>query len=288
MPRLGNRLIIAAGLGTLLSVGSLVVEEILQRAGKPHYDTIVDNLVVGVIGALLAFVWATLLVERESHRRAAEALRHEAVLEERNRMAREIHDTLAQGLTGVLLQLTAAQEEMAEDTEKARARLRRAHELGRESLAEVRRSLWAIRPPELKEGGLGRALSALAERLMTEPEPVIRCSLRGAPVSLPPDVEHQFLRIGQEAMTNAVKHAQARKVSVELSYNPDGITLTVQDDGQGFNPEVAGNDQGFGLRGLQERAQRIGANVTVESQTGRGTRVIAALPLEAITSRNNT
>jgi signal transduction histidine kinase len=288
MQKLGNRLIIATGLGTLLTLGSYVVEQALQRAGKPHYDTLIDNLLVGIIGALLAFVWATLLAERESRRRFAEAMRLEAVTEERNRLAREIHDTLAQGLTGVLLQLEATQFELAEDTEAAQARLQRAQKLARESLAEVRRSLWAMRPQALEQGGLGNALSVLAERLMTDPKSAIQCSLHGTPVPLPPEVEHQFMRIGQEAMTNAVKHARAKKVSVELRYTPSQVTLVVQDDGRGFDPEAPSDGHGFGLRGMQERAGHMGAELTVHSQPGMGTRVVATLPLPTPTPQLNT
>jgi signal transduction histidine kinase len=195
-----------------------------------------------------------------------------AVLEERNRLAREIHDTLAQGFTGIVIQLEAAEDTLAEDEkEAALAHLARARELARDSLAEARRSVQALRPLALERDDLPGALRRSVEQLTAGTAISIEVVISGLPVTLSEQVENELLRIGQEAVNNAVKHAGATAVMVELSYETNGVTLMIQDNGRGFDSHQPA--PGFGLAGMRERANRIGAEIMIDSQPGGGTTV---------------
>jgi PAS domain S-box-containing protein len=218
--------------------------------------------------------------------RLAEQEQQNAVLHERNRMAREIHDTLAQGFTGIGLQLEAAEWEVSRAPDKALARLARARDLARQSLQEARRSVWALQPEALLHGDLPSVLRGHAEQMThgTAVKAEVRTS--GSVCLLPPEVETHLLRIGLEALTNALKHARASRVVIDLTYEPERVRLSVRDDGQGFDPEalVPSNGTnsgggGFGLRAMRERAARIGAEWTISSQPGVGTEVAVIVPL---------
>jgi PAS domain S-box-containing protein len=208
-----------------------------------------------------------------TERKRAEEARQTAVLEERTRMAREIHDTLAQAFTGILLQLGAAERVLAEVPEQGQAHLRTIGDLAREGLAEARRSVQALRPQALEQGDLAGALARMVEQLNTQPDTQITFRLGGSARPLPPAVADHLLRMGQEAITNALRHAQASQIGVELTFGDAELTLRVTDDGRGFAGDIAPRPGHFGLTGMQERAGLIGAQLTVESQPGCGTRV---------------
>ncbi len=198
----------------------------------------------------------------------------EAVHEDRTRIARELHDTLEQELTGIAVQLDAVSDRLADSPPTAATALGTARALLRHTRTEARRSVWDLRAALLEEGDLGVALTATAAQLEGGPE--IRVSVEGAPRRLAASVENNLLRIGTEAMTNAVKHAAARSVAVRLVFGTDEILLEVRDDGKGFDASrsttlAAGH---FGWLGIRERAERIGAKLQIESQPGRGTRVV--------------
>jgi signal transduction histidine kinase len=211
--------------------------------------------------------------------RLAERSRQMAVLEERNRLAHEIHDTLAQGFTGIVVQLEAAEEVLSADAALAQPHLDRARRLARESLAEARRSVRALRPQALEQGSLSQALAHLVELMTGVTAVQTEFRLQGQPRPLAPDVEDNLLRIGQEALTNAFKHAQASHIQVELAFEPEQVCLSVEDNGLGFNP-AALIDHGFGLAGLRWRAAQIGGQLTVESQPGIGTNIVCQVKLE--------
>jgi signal transduction histidine kinase len=208
-----------------------------------------------------------------TERKRAEEARQTAVLEERSRMAREIHDTLAQAFTGILLQLGAAERVLADAPAQGQAHLQTAGDLAREGLAEARRSVQALRPQALEHEDLAAALKRMTEQLSTEPSTPITFRLTGAPRRLPAEVADHLLRMGQEALTNALRHAQASQIGVELTFAAEELRLCVTDDGRGFAREVPPRKGSFGLTGMQERAGLIGAQLTVESQPGCGTRV---------------
>jgi PAS domain S-box-containing protein len=213
------------------------------------------------------------IVERER----AEAREHQVVVEERTRIAREIHDTLAQGLTGIIIQLEAAEDVLLEVPEVARHHVLRARSLARESLAEARRSVWALRPLALGTDDLGYAFLHLVHKLAEGVKIPIRFILQGVLHSLSQDLEHHLLRIGQEALTNALRHAQASEIVVTLTCGEDFIELVVEDDGEGFNHDL--ESQGMGLQGMQERADSLGGALTINSPPGEGTRVGVRVPL---------
>lgn len=215
----------------------------------------------------------------ENERLAAEAAQT-ATLAERNRIARELHDTIAQGLTALAMQLDAAQRAFERDPERARARLARAHELARETLGDVRRSVWILAAPLAAEDDLGQALADLARRF--EQRTGIATSYRPGdrPLALSTEQNSQILRVVQEALQNIEKHARAQHVAIEVQIDAQSVTVAVADDGVGFSPEqVAPRDDGtgFGLISLRERARLAGAELRLASAPGQGTRVEVTL-----------
>jgi signal transduction histidine kinase len=206
-------------------------------------------------------------------KRAEEA----SILEERNRIAREIHDTLAQALTGVIVHMEVAKAVVPEDS-KARNHLIQAHNLARDGLAEARRSVWSLRPQVLEQGSLSQALESLVHGLTVGTPIKGQCTIEETRYPLPSDVETNLLRIAQEAFVNALKHAHANAVQVELTFGSQAVSLCVRDNGRGFHPELP-RGKGFGLVGMRERIQSLGGRLTIASQPGQGTEVIAVVPL---------
>ncbi len=197
----------------------------------------------------------------------------EAVHEDRTRIARELHDTLEQELTGIAVQLDAVSDRLPDSPPAAATALATARALLRHTRTEARRSVWDLRAALLDEGDLGSALQETARHLGSSPE--IRVEVEGPPRRLAAAVENNLLRIGTEAMTNAVKHAQARRIAVRLEFAPREVVLEIGDDGRGFDASrsttlAAGH---FGWLGIRERAERIGGTLAVQSAPGAGTRV---------------
>ena len=215
-------------------------------------------------------------------RRQAEAARAKAevaILEERNRMAREIHDTLAQGFTGILLQLEAA-EAAVEAGLPIEPYLGRARDLARFGLGEARRSVLALRPLALEENGLEQALQQLAGRSSVEGALTCEFSAAGAVRRLHADLELALFRIAQEAVGNAIKHAKATRVWIELAFEPHLVRLSVEDDGVGLTKAPGETARaGYGLVLMQERAQQLGGTLAVESRPGAGAKVTVTVPL---------
>jgi signal transduction histidine kinase len=213
--------------------------------------------------------------------RLAEQGQRAAVLAERNRMAREIHDTLSQGLTGIIVQLEAADdvlEESPEETLSVREHLARAGALARESLAEARRSVYDLRPQVLEHESLPAAIAHTVHTMTTGTTVQADFSLVGGYRQLPIEVEEHVLRISQQALTNILQHAQAHAVHVELAFAVQEIRLVIQDDGRGLD-YTNKNDHGFGLIGMQQRAEQIGGQLTMASHAGHGTTITVTVPL---------
>lgn len=211
--------------------------------------------------------------------RLAEQSRQSAVLGERNRITREIHDTLAQAFTGILLQVGVAQRIAKEQPEEAWTLVKRVGELAREGLAEARRSVWALLPEALESRDLANALMRSVEQMTAGADPQTTARIVGTPRSLPPEVGMNLLRIGQEALTNALRHANAQKILVELAFEAHQIRLRVQDDGRGFNLHQQADRDGFGLISMRQRAEHIGGWLTFTSSLGQGAEVIVQVPL---------
>ena len=204
--------------------------------------------------------------------------RQSAVTAERNRMARDIHDTLAQGFTGVIVQLEAVEEAMSRNQAvKASGHLDRAGELARESLREARRSVQALRPQALEEKQLSEALKDLIERMTSGTTVHAEFTLQGEQQKLPPEWETNLLRIGQEVLTNVLRHARASEFNVLLVFDGREIRLDLRDNGCGFDPQR--RHEGFGLQGMRERAEGMGGQLTIQSAAGKGTAISIVLPV---------
>ena len=204
-----------------------------------------------------------------------------AVLAERNRLAREIHDTLAQGFTGISVQLESVAEMMGDSSAEARIHLDRARSLARSSLAEARRSVWNLRSQALENCDLPAALSNIARQLTTGTNVEALLEVHGASHPLADVVENNLLLIAREALANAIKHARPNRVLIELSYDQQRLRLQVEDDGCGFDIAAAAgsaNGRGFGLISMRERADQIKGGLIVDSEQGRGTKVSVTVP----------
>jgi signal transduction histidine kinase len=224
--------------------------------------------------------------------RLLEERQRSAVVAERTRFAREIHDTLAQGFTGIVQQLNAAEVRLDADPAAARAHLARARGLARESLDEARRSVRGLRPGPLAGGDLLAAMAHIGEQLTTGAGIRFSSHLEGAPYALSDEVEAHLLRIGQEAMTNAVRHARPASIEIHLRYLPHATALEIADDGCGIAalprtvaaaPADGASDGadggGCGLRNMTERARQLGGELAIDSAPARGTRVLATIPI---------
>ncbi|MDZ7950748.1 AAA family ATPase [Nostoc sp. DedQUE09] len=204
-----------------------------------------------------------------------------SILEERNRMAREIHDTLAQAFTGVLVHMGAISRLVKTNPEAIQSHIKTVRDLARSGLTEARRSVAALRPQLLEEGNLWTALERFVSSMQFSTETRLICEIVGTPYALPPDTENNLLRIGQEAFTNAVKYAHANEIRIELVYESTQCFLRIRDDGQGFEVNSTTLSQGFGLLGMSERAEHIGAHLSIDSQLKQGTEVIVSVHREA-------
>src|SRR5256885_63843 len=212
----------------------------------------------------------------------AEQRRHAVLLEERTRMARDIHDTLAQGFTGVIIQLDTSVEALRDEEPEAAAKhIGRARELARESLTEARRSVHALRPQALEKATFADALRAIITNTTAGTSLRSDFQLKGQPRDLQPAVEENLLHIGQEALSNALKHACATRFQARLSFDSDAVRLELRDNGKGFVVDSA-NGGGIGLIGMSERADQIGARLAVTSKPGRGTKIIAVSPYQQL------
>lgn len=197
-------------------------------------------------------------------------------------MAREMHDTLTQTLAGIILRLEVAEDVVSVNPEIVGSHIARAKTLAREALAEARRSVWALRPGALESGGLPAALRQLCKRSTEQAGTKVEFVLQGTQLPLSQDTENHLFRISQEAVTNAIKHAEPEKIRVKLRYESERVGLMVEDDGKGFDVEAAENQKGFGLVSMRERSKLIGAGFAVHSSPGSGTRIIAELPVVGV------
>ncbi|MFC7640102.1 ABC transporter permease [Streptosporangium lutulentum] len=205
--------------------------------------------------------------------------REAGVLGERQRMAREIHDTVAQSLTAILTQLEAA-DDAIDDAPAARSRLNTVRALARESLNETRRSVQALRPAPLDEAQLSAALHDIAEKWSQTTGVPAGVSVTGDPLPLHTEVEITLLRVAQEALANVGRHASATRVGLTLSYMEDVVILDVRDDGSGFTPGVTNSpdEGGFGLIAMRQRVTRLAGEFVIETAPGQGTGISATVP----------
>ncbi|NLT25465.1 MAG: sensor histidine kinase, partial [Microbacteriaceae bacterium] len=266
-------------LGALLVVNlglALVVERLQAEMGRRAEE---QAAMIAELGRVNRHLERTAQENAELHGTVVEQARRAGVLDERQRLAREIHDTIAQSLAGALAQLQAAQSGGA-----ANPRVDRATDLVRSALAEARRSVLDLSPAPLSSTGLAEAVVALVDDWREDHSPTARVIVTGDVRALHPEVEATVLRVAQEALANVGKHADAERVGLTLTYDADQIALDVRDDGAGFDPAVEAGATSFGLRGMRQRATRLNGALNVETRPGSGTAIslhLPALPQEA-------
>jgi len=229
-----------------------------------------------LICLLLLALTAWLLYRMRVRRMASQ---FQAVLAERSRIAREIHDNLAQDILGISVQLELVARLMPVATETAKGHLDRARILVRNSMTEARRYVWDLRSQELQKKDLPAALRDTTKRLTAESNIEAVVEVAGLLRPLPPDVETNLLRIGQEAINNAVKHARANRIDVALNFDTRSVRLSIRDDGRGFDPGEQIADGHFGLIGMRERAAQVSGVLSIQSAKERGTEIVVEAPL---------
>ena len=230
---------------------------------------------------LLCFASATLAVASvwRFHLRQIRK-RFALVLKERARLSREIHDTLLQSMVGVALQFDAVAADLDASPAMSKERLVRMRKDVEEYIREARQSIWDLRSPTLEKCDLATALKQAGEHATAGTRVRFEAAVAGAPRRLAPQVEEQLLRIGQEAVVNALRHARAETVRLELRYEPASVALKISDDGSGFDlTRLIEEGRGhYGLTTMRERAEEVGGALSLESAVGRGTRVSAVVP----------
>jgi ligand-binding sensor domain-containing protein/signal transduction histidine kinase len=238
------------------------------------YQTIWFYLLLVLSAALLWYGWYRWRVQQVESR-------FHAVLAERNRIAREIHDTLAQGLVAVSVQLQIVLRLLGSSTDAASQHLGQAQELVRSGLEDARKAIWDLRSQSADNRDLAAQLVKMADRVTTGTEIKTEVRVNGAYRALPERLEGELLRIAQEAVTNAVRHADPNRVEIQLRFAGKRMELIVEDNGRGFSGEIPSTQDGhFGLTGMKERAQQIGGSLTVSSKQGQGTRVCVEIPID--------
>jgi signal transduction histidine kinase len=260
---------------TLVCCGLLAWVTAVVHGGREAWWTAAAWSVVYIVTAWLVMLFSRHLERLLEADRTAEEQQRSAIVAERTRFAREIHDTLAQGFTGIMMQLNAADQRLEAEPERAREHLEKARQLARQSLEEARRSVSALRPGPLANGDLLSAIEQLGRQITSASSIELQTRLEGQPYALSEEREAHLLRIAQEALTNAVRHSGPGRIDVRLCYQPRSVVLEVRDDGCG----ISGSQQpGFGLKNMSERARQIGAEFTILSKAGHGTQIVTTVP----------
>ncbi len=244
----------------------------LQVVAGPPWWTL-SRLVPYAIGGVILLAIAGQVYAFAKHWRLR------AVLEERARLAHEIHDTLAQSFAGIGYQLRAVRRSLPPDNPHLQAQLDLACDMVRHSHQEARRSIASLRPETLEGITLEHALKDAARRMIQGGPAAIHCATAGSAASMPLRIKDTLFRIGQEAIANALRHSDAKCIDIAIQYSPGSVTLAVRDDGKGFDVNVP--RPGFGLVGIGKRAASISGNLTLDSSLGAGTTVIVSAPLPA-------
>jgi signal transduction histidine kinase len=246
--------------------------------------TVIQTLSFLVIGYFINTLMTQLRDQQESLEQAntqlvhyASTLEHLTISRERNRLARELHDTLAHTLSGLTVQLETVKAYWDVDATAAQTMLDRSLEATRSGLQETRRALKSLRASPLDDLGLSLALRRMVESAAKRANLRLDLGVSAQIPSLSPDVEQCIYRVAQEAVANVTYHANAKNLKVHLTFNGGGILLLVEDDGQGFTEQSGNHADHFGLPGMRERAQLAGGNLSIDSHPGQGTTVRLAI-----------
>jgi signal transduction histidine kinase len=275
-----------AGLLMLIPL-DLAFREVSRQVGSGAgvFVTIasIRAIILLAVGVLLKTLLSQLDQKQQLLDRLTQTERKTGMLEERQRLAREIHDTLAQGFAAILAHLETAELGRGNggDRDSETQHIASARRVARDSLEEARRMMAALRPEILEMADLPAAMARIAGGWADRTGVPCTVNITGSPAPLHRDIEVALLRTAQEALANAWKHARPSRVSVTLSYMGDVVVLDVQDDGVGG---AAAGGLGFGLRSMRERMEQIGGTLTVESTPGEGTTITASAPGVATTA----
>jgi signal transduction histidine kinase len=268
--------VLATGMKRLLLVPLVSGREVLGLLGIVlHGYSIHEKQKIELATALAEQVSLAMKLAR-----ITDTARQSAVLEERSRMARDLHDITAAGFTGILIQLDLAESALFQPHKEARRHIVRARELARESLIEARRAVFALHPQHLSKHCLAAAIKTAAAEITRDTGIHTEFCFPATLPDLHLGTEVQLLRITQEALTNIVKHARSTKVQIELACTSDSVRLSVQDDGHGFSPCTTEATRGFGLAGMEERARQIGGLMKIHCEPGCGTRIQINVPIK--------
>lgn len=280
-------------IAVLILTGSIIYEQLADASATFSLtNPTIWVFLFTALGAITLGVWITAIIGQSTRRRQlieqleatqaelAAAERRAGILEERQRLARDIHDTLAQGFTSIVMHLEAADQALPDDLDTLQKHLDRARETARTSLEQARRVVNALRPHSLDQRSLPDAIERTAVRWQEETGIPLTTTITGDPIPLHPDIEVTLLRATQEALANIRKHAQATAVQITLSYIDDVVVLDVQDNGVAFAGAAASPlSGGYGLQAMRERAEQCGGSVTLESEPGEGTTVTVSIPI---------
>jgi signal transduction histidine kinase len=195
-------------------------------------------------------------------------------LTERQRLARDIHDTLAQHFTAIIMHLSAAKHS---NPEAVQLEVQQAEDAAREGLDEIRRIVWDMQPEQIEKASLVEAVEEVAARWSAENRVQVKMKVTGTPRTLPSSAETALLRISQEAMHNIKKHAQAKNVNITFSFMEEMFVMDIADDGLGFDPSK--NRNGFGMKTMRDRIEELNGMLTIESERGTGTVIAVSLPI---------
>jgi signal transduction histidine kinase len=268
--------IIALNLATTLS---------FARPGPAPFQgvlnvTLIQTVVFLVVGFTISYLISRLKSQQQSLEEAnirlshyASTLEKLATSRERNRLARELHDTIAHTISGLAVQLETVKAYWDVDAPTARSMLEKSLTATHSGLDETRRALKALRASTLEDLGLSLAISNMAKETTANTELSVELNIQDDIPALSPDIEQCVYRIAQESVNNAIKHAGAKHLNVGLEFREGKTTLRVKDDGIGFNPEKTDSDGGLGLLGIKERAALVGGKLTVISKPGQGTTI---------------
>lgn len=277
----GRRIIASFALAVFVALADYVLDVSFAHLHVVPATTVLNNLIIGAGTGLLAYIWVSRQSARHAQELSAERLMQEAVHNERKRIALELHDTVCQAHTGAIMHLECAIDSKS-DNLAAREHLHRALQLVRVSMTEMRCALWDLYPEELQKADLRSAMESLVKDLTAGNALTVQFSFDGVIRRLPPETEKGLLRISQEALSNVVKHAQARQVRIDLFLDAQRARLSVKDDGQGFQTELTLGS--FGLTSMQDRTKSLGGVWTIQSEVGRGTEVHASIPIPPTTN----
>lgn len=223
-----------------------------------------------------------LIAELRAAREHLAQTQHEGgILSERQRLAGELHDTIAQGLIGIVTHLEAAENAASNGTVNLPDHLEQAKTIARSSLQETRRFIWAMRSVVFEDRAFGDGLRHILESWSKSSNLPENLVITGTEYALPPEYEFTILRVIQESLANIARHAGASQATVTLSYTPDAILLDIYDDGCGFDP-INTQGRGFGLINMRYRVGQLGGTLTVESESGEGTTIMAHFPIKAV------